>query len=70
MATNLLKDYYADRNRTQALEGLASAMSSKESPEETAARLRKARDFDVEPQMADGLTPAEVDNFYAQDALK
>lgn len=70
MASNLLKDYYADRNRTQALEGLASAMSSKESPEETAARLRKARDFDVEPQMADGLTPAEVDHFYAQDALK
>lgn len=70
MPSNLLKDYYADKNRTEALEGLASAMSSKESPEETAARLKKARDFDVEPQMADGLTPAEVDNFYAQDALK
>lgn len=70
MPSNTLKDYYADKNRTEALEGLASAMSSKESPEETAARLKKARDFDVEPQMADGLTPAEVDNFYAQDALK
>lgn len=70
MPSNLLRDYYADKNRTEALEGLASAMSSKESPEETAARLKKARDFDVEPQMADGLTPAEVDNFYAQDALK
>ena len=70
MPSNTLKDYYADKNRTEALEGLAMAMASKESPEETAARLRKARDFDVEPQMADGLTPAEVDNFYAQDALK
>lgn len=70
MPSNSLKDYYAEKNRTEALEGLASAMASKESPEETAARLRKARDFDVEPQMADGLTPAEVDNFYAQDALK
>lgn len=70
MPSNTLKDYYADKNRTEALESLASAMASKESPEETAARLKKARDFDVEPQMADGLTPAEVDNFYAQDALK
>lgn len=70
MPSNSLKDYYAEKNRTEALEGLASAMASKESPEETAARLRKARDFDVEPKMADGLTPAEVDNFYAQDALK
>lgn len=70
MPSNSLKDYYAEKNRTEALEGLASAMASKESPEETAARLRKARDFGVEPQMADGLTPAEVDNFYAQDALK
>lgn len=70
MPSNSLKDYYAEKNRTEALEGLASAMASKESPEETAARLRKARDFYVEPQMADGLTPAEVDNFYAQDALK
>nr|DAW24149.1 MAG TPA: crystallin beta/gamma motif-containing protein [Caudoviricetes sp.] len=70
MPSNSLKDYYAEKNRTEALEGLASAMASKESPEETAARLRKARDFDVEPQVADGLTPAEVDNFYAQDALK
>lgn len=70
MPSNTLKDYYADKNRTEALEGLASAMASKESPEETAARLKKARDFDIEPQMADGLTPAEVDNFYAQDALK
>lgn len=70
MPSNTLKDYYADKNRTEALESLASAMASKESPEETAARLKKARDFDVEPQMADSLTPAEVDNFYAQDALK
>lgn len=70
MPSNTLKDYYADKNRTEALEGLAMAMASKESPEETAARLKKARDFDVEPQMADGLTPAEVDNFYAQDALE
>lgn len=70
MPSNTLKDYYADKNRTEALESLASAMASKESPEETAARLKKARDFDVEPQMADGLTPVEVDNFYAQDALK
>lgn len=70
MPSNTLKDYYADKNRTEALESLASAMASKESPEETAARLKKARDFDVEPQMADGLTPAEVDNFYAQNALK
>lgn len=70
MASNLLKDYYADKNRSEALEGVAAAMSSKESPEQTAERLRRARDFDVDPQVADALSPAEVENFYAQDALK
>lgn len=65
-----LKKFFEQQDRTNALLNLGDAMESTESPEQTAARLQKAREFNVSPKVADALNPSEVNRFYAEEALK
>lgn len=59
-------DYLNARDHHLARLGLTSALLSGETPEQAAARMKKAREFDVPVGVADGITPAEIAERQAQ----
>lgn len=59
-------DYLNARDHHLSRLGLTSALLSGETPEQAAARMKKAREFDVPVGVADAITPEEIAERQAQ----